>query len=294
VNGAPPTRVPVFFLSVSPGWAGAMRVPLVDGRDFRPGDADPGVAVVNETFAKQFFNGANPVGKSFQKTTGNVHSPIQIVGMVKDALYQELREKPKAVAYVPFASADAAGVFQKTREATLIVRTTASSPLSIGPVLRREVTRVGLGFRVSNIRTQEELVRAQSVRERLLASIALFFALVALLLAGIGLYGVLDYSVLQRRREIGIRMAIGAQPSGIAWLVTTHILFMAGTGAVAGLALGLASVRYIESLMFQMKGADMRMLVLPSLALLATALIAALPAVHRAVHVDPVKALRSE
>ena len=224
----------MFFLSVSPGWVGAMRVPLVNGRDFRPGDADPGVAIVNETFAKQFFNGANPVGKSFQKTTGNVHSPIQIVGIVKDALYQELREKPKAVAYVPFASADAEGVLQKNREATFIVRTTASSPLSMAPMLRREVTRIGLGFRVSNIRTQEELVRAQSVRERLLASIALFFAIVALLLAGIGLYGVLDYSVLQRRREIGIRMAIGAQPAGIARLVTAHILYMVATGGPPG------------------------------------------------------------
>ena len=294
VNGEPSTHVPVFFLSVSPGWIGAMRIPLVNGRDFRPSDVDPGDAIVNETFAKQFFNGANPVGKSFQKTTGTIHSPIQIVGIVKDALYQDLREKPKAVAYVPFASEDAAGVFQKKREATFIVRTSASSPLSMARLLRREVTRAGLGFRVSNIRTQEELVRAQSVRERLLASIALFFAIVALLLAGIGLYGVLDYSVLQRRREIGIRMAIGAQPAGIARLVTAHVLYMVATGAAAGLALGLASVRYIESLMYQVKGGDMRMLALPSLALLATALIAALPAVHRAVHVDPVEALRSE
>jgi ABC-type antimicrobial peptide transport system permease subunit len=124
--------------------------------------------------------------------------------------------------------------------------------------------------------------------------LALFFAVVALLLAGVGLYGVLDYSVLQRRHEIGIRMAIGAQPGRIARLVTVDVLTMVLAGALTGLALGLASVRYIESLLYQVKATDLAVLALPSLAILAAALLAALPAVIHAVRIDPVIVLRSE
>ena len=133
------------------------------------------------------------------------------------------------------------------------MRTASANPLALASILRREVPRARPEFRVSNIRTQAELVRAQTVRERLLAMLALFFAAVALLLAGIGLYGVLDYSVLQRRREIGIRMAIGAQAGDIARRVTADVFRMVLVGALAGLALGMASVRYIEALLYQVK-----------------------------------------
>ena len=116
------------------------------------------------------------------------------------------------------------------------MRTVRREPARAGvQTLRREVPQARPEFRVSNIRTQEELIRAHTVRERLLAMLALFFAVVALLLAGIGLYGVLDYSVLQRRREIGIRMAIGAQAGDIARRVTADVFCMVLAGAVAGL-----------------------------------------------------------
>jgi ABC-type antimicrobial peptide transport system permease subunit len=138
------------------------------------------------------------------------------------------------------------------------------------------------------------VVRAQTVRERLLAMLALFFAAVALLLAGIGLYGVLDYSVLQRRREIGIRIAIGAQAGDIVRRVTAEVFSMVLAGALAGLALGMASVRYIETLFYQVKATDVGMLALPSLAILAAAILAAVPPVIRAVRIDPVKMLRAE
>ena len=123
--------------------------------------------------------------------------------------------------------------------------------------------------------------------------LALFFAAVSLLLAGIGLYGVLDYSVLQRRKEIGIRMAIGAQPGGIARLVAMDVLRMVcAGGTMAGVVLGLISVRYIETLFYQVKATDPAMLALPSLLVLAAALIAALPAVIHAVRIDPVTMLK--
>jgi ABC-type antimicrobial peptide transport system permease subunit len=142
--------------------------------------------------------------------------------------------------------------------------------------------------------TQTQINQVHTVRERLLAMLALFFAGVALLLAGVGLYGVLDYSVLQRRREIGIRMAIGAQPGGIARLVTVEVFSMVLTGALGGLALGIISARYIASLFYQVKPTDLDVLALPSLAILAAALLAALPAVIHAVGIDPVTALRAE
>jgi len=127
-----------------------------------------------------------------------------------------------------------------------------------------------------------------------LAVLALFFAFVALLLAGVGLYGVLDYSVLQRRREIGIRMAIGAQAGSIARLVTLPVFSMVFAGGLAGLALGMATMSYIESLFFDVKATDVGALAVPSLTILIAAMVAALPAVIRAVRIDPAKMLRAE
>jgi predicted permease len=290
VNGAPPGPVLAFFLYVSPGWADAMQIPFVEGRDFRPSDTSPGAAIVNETFARQYFNGEHPLGKLFAKGENR----YQVVGVVRDAPYRSVREPIVPVAYVPFHPIDAKGALQPIRFGTFIVRTRSANPLALASTLRREVPRARSEFRVSNVGTHEDLVRAQTLRERLLAMLALFFAAVALLLAGIGLYGVLDYGVLQRRREIGIRMAIGAQASGIARLVTLHALSMVVIGAFAGVVLGMGSVRTIESLLYQVKATDPAMLVLPALTILAVALLASLPAVIHAVRTDPVTTLRGD
>ena len=290
INGAPPGPVLAYFLYVSPGWVDTMKIRLVDGRDFRPDDTSPGAALVNETFARQFFNGESPVGKVFARGTGVYH----VVGMVGDVPYRGLREPQLPVAYVPFHPIDATGVLQPVRTGTFVVRTRSANPMAMASTLRREVPRVRSEFRVSNIETQEELVRAQTLRERLLAMLALFFAAVALLLAGIGLYGVLDYSVLQRRREIGIRMAIGAQAGDIARRVTAEVFGMVLAGAAVGLALGMASVRYIATLLYGVKATDLAMLAFPSCAILAAAVVAALPAVLHAVRIDPVTTLRGD
>jgi ABC-type antimicrobial peptide transport system permease subunit len=171
-----------------------------------------------------------------------------------------------------------------------MIRTRSANPLAVASILRREVTRA----RVTNVGTQLDLVQAQTVRERLLSMLALFFAAVALALVAIGLYGVLDYSVLQRRREIGIRVAIGAPAGNIARLVTAEVFTMVLVGAGAGIALGAASVRYIQALLYGVKGGDPGMLVLPLCTILTAALLAALPAVYHAVRIDPVTMLRSE
>jgi predicted lysophospholipase L1 biosynthesis ABC-type transport system permease subunit len=273
-----------------------MRIPFIDGRDFRAGDQYPNVAIVNQSFAKQYFNGANPIGKSFEKIgSAGARIRLQIVGLVRDARSRsDMRLPIRPMAYTPFDTLDDKGAPQPVGRGTFVVRTASANPLAMASTLRQEVPRARPGFRVSNIRTQTELNQSETVRERLLAMLAMFFAAVALLLAGVGLYGVLDYSVLQRRREIGIRMAIGAQAGGIARLVTVDVFRMVLAGALAGLGLGMGAVRYIEALFYQVKATDLGVLALPSLAILAAALVAALPAVIRAVRIDPVTMLRAD
>jgi putative ABC transport system permease protein len=293
MHGELPTGPLCFMLNVSPGWLDAMKIPLLDGRDFRPDDVDPGAAIVNEAFVKTYLNGENPIGKPFYRTYPR-RIPSTIIGLVRDSRYSDMRETQKPVAYLPFYKNDAKGEPQPVGNATIAVRTVGSNPLALASVLRHEIPRIRSEFRVSNLHTQQELIDAQTVRERLLAMLALFFAAVALLLAAIGLYGVLNYSVVQRRREIGIRLAIGAPAIGIARLVTIDVFAMVLTGAIAGLAIGMASVRFIETLFYQVKATDAGMLMLPALSLFAAALLASLPAVLQAVRIDPVNTLRSE
>jgi predicted permease len=295
VEGGPPGEDLAYFLSVSPDWADVMKIPFIDGRDFRASDTYPGFAIVNDTFAKRYFSGANPIGRTFDQVEDEGgRQRLQIVGIVRDARYRGVREGIPPLVYVPFRALNKKGEPKAIGRGTFIVRTSGSNPLALVSALRREIPRSRPGFRVSNIRTQTEINEVLTVRERLLAVLAVFFAAVALLLAGIGLHGVLDYSVLQRRREIGIRMAIGAQASDIARRVTAEAFSMVLLGASVGVALGLASVRYIESLLYEVKGTDMRMLMIPSLTILAVATLAALPAVVRAVRLDPVAMLRGD
>jgi predicted permease len=295
INGAPPNGVLAYLLQVSPGWREALRIPLIGGRDFRSGDVYPGVAIVNKTFAKAYFNGEDPIGRRFEVVfSGGRHVGFEAVGLVGDVAYRNMRDPIYPQAYFPFSSVDDKGASVPVGEGTFIVRTSIANPLALAPLLRREVPNARPEFRVSGIRTQTEINESQTVRERLLARLAFFFGVVALLLAGVGLYGVLDYSVLQRRREIGIRMAIGAPGSDIAWRVTLDVFSMVLVGALVGAALGLASARYIESLLYQVKSTDAGMLALPSFTILLVALLAAVPAVIRAVRIDPARTLRAD
>jgi predicted permease len=295
IDGAPPNGVLVSMLSVSPGWLRAMKIPLFGGRDFSSSDTYPGSSIVNETFARTYLHGENPVGRTFEIVfSGNSRLRFRAVGLVGDVRYRTMREPIRPQVYVPFHAVGANGAPSERGSGTFIVRTVAPNPLALAQLLRKEVPRARPEFRVSRIRTQLEINQSHSLRERLLATLAVFFAIVALALAGVGLYGVLHYSVLQRRREIGIRRAVGAQAGDIARRVTVDLFSMVLVGALAGLALGMASVRYIESLLFQVKGTDLGMLVVPSLAILAAAVLAALPGVIRAVRIDPVQILRAE
>jgi predicted permease len=296
INGAPPSPTPAFFLNVSPGWLSTMKIPLVAGRDFRPEDNSPGVAIVNETFAKTFFPGvgrtSDAIGRTFSR---GANRPLnKIVGVTPDIPDHDLREPNRPVFYVPFAGIDGKSAPTVEGFATFVVHTDARNPLALANFLRQLIAQRNNGLRVSNVTTQLDLVRDQTIRERLIATLAAFFAAIALLLDGIGLYAVLNYSVLQRRREIGIRMAIGSTRAGIARLVTLDVLLMVALGGCAGAALGFGAARSVESLFYQVKATDADMIALPACALLLAALLATLPAVLRALGTNPTEILRAE
>ena len=297
INSAPPSPTPSWFLNVSPGWLSAMKIPLVSGRDFRPEDTSPGAAIVNETFVKTFFPG--PIGRSFDPIgctfeRGANQPPYKIVGVVPDVPYSDLREPNRPIFYVPFDEIDDKSAPKPVNFATFVIHTDAQSPLTLANSLRQLIAERHNGLRVSNVTTQRDRVRDQTIRERLIATLAAFFAAVALLLAGIGLYAVLNYSVLQRRREIGIRMAIGSTRAGIVRIVTLDVFLMIALGGCAGVVLGFGAARYVASLFYQVKATDADMIALPACAILLTALVATFPAVLRALRTDPTEILRVE
>ncbi|HET9086459.1 MAG TPA: ADOP family duplicated permease [Acidobacteriaceae bacterium] len=292
IDGAPPSPTPAFYLNVSPGWLSTMKIPLISGRDFRPQDTSPGAAIVNQTFVKTFFPGQDPIGRTFER---GVNQPLnKIVGVTPDVPDHSLREPNRAVFYVPLNATDNKSRPQAVDFGTFVIHTNARNPLALAGTLRQFIRQRHNGLRVSNITTQLDLIRDQTIRERLIAMLASFFAAVALLLAGIGLYAVLNYSVLQRRREIGIRMALGSTRAGIVRIVTLDVFLMIVVGGCTGVALGFGATRFVESLFYQVKASDTEMVALPACAILLTALLATLPAVFRAVRTDPTEILRAE
>lgn len=287
VSGRPNNQAPSYFLSTSPAWREVMRIPLLAGRDFRAGDQMPGSAIVNAEFAKAYFGGGDPIGKSFDVANfDGARSSFRVVGQVADARYLDMREPMAPVAYVPFTS--------EYSRATFIVRTVNENPLTMASLLRQEIARSRADFHVSSIRTQNELIESHTVRERLLAILALFFAAIALLLAGVGLYGLLNDAVLQRQREIGIRMALGAKPGAVAIRIATQTLAMVLIGVAVAFMFALAGVSYIKSLLFGVKATEIWVLAAPGAIILILAFIASMPATFAAARVDPARTLRAE
>jgi predicted permease len=295
IHGGPPSVNLAYLLNVSPGWLETMKIPLIDGRDFRESDTYPDAALINETFARIFLKDDHPVGRIFEKASDDgKRQPMRVIGVVRDAYYSSLHGPILPNAYVPVHEVGANGELLPKSYGTFIVRAASSNPLALASTLRQQVSRARYGFHVSNIETQLEVNQAQTIRERLLATLAFFFGAVALLLAGVGLYGVLNYSVQQREREIGIRMALGAQIAHVVRQVTAGILFAVLTGMLAGLVVGLGLTRYIESLLYEVKATDIVMLALPCSIILAVACVAAVPAILRAIGVDPSTMLRAD
>jgi len=207
----------------------------------------------------------------------------EIVGVVRDVKNNNLREAPAPMVYEPLRAV----------AATLEVRT-AVDPLSIVSTLRGEIERFNPALHVADVTLQTTRINNTLLRERLLALLSSFFALVAVVLAAVGLYGVLSYSVVRRTKEIGIRAALGARQSRIVRLVVSDILLVIAIGLAGGIAGGLALARYVATLLFEVKPSDFWSLTLPLASLLFASAVAAVAPAVRAARVDPMIALRYE
>jgi ABC-type antimicrobial peptide transport system permease subunit len=209
---------------------------------------------------------------------------MEIVGVVNDVAYGNLREAIRPTVFLP----------QERRSHNSLIIRTAVPPRTMAQVLRAKVAEARPGYYVRTIEYQTEYVRGHLLRERVLATLSLFFAVVALVLAAVGLYGVLNYSVTQQRREIGIRMALGARAADVVRGVTTRSMALVALGLGLGLAAGVAASRVVESLLYGVRPTDWDAITVPALALLAAAVVAAAPPALRAARVDPARTLRSE
>ncbi len=301
-NGRSRRPLAPWFLGVSPGWLATMKIPRLEGRDFRSDDVFPRVAAVNQEFARLYFDGKSPVGRTLETTRPaavdeDAHVPTRvvttIVAVVGDARYSDMRQPIQPTVYVPLQTLNEKGQLQSESWATFVVRS-KGDPFQLASALRKETSRANPAFRVAMIRGQEQLVNMHTIRERMLAALSLFFAFVSLVLAAVGIYGVLDYAVQQRRREFGIRIALGARMGDIARRVTAVVFGILALGALAGLATGIASERYVQALLFGVKATDPWAIAIPLLTILSAALLAAIPPVIRAVRTDPTQMLRAE
>jgi putative ABC transport system permease protein len=276
-----------YYLGVSPGFFETMGLPLLAGRDLEPRDADEGApaVVVNQAFARRYFPGESPLGRHFSLVEQDQKLADQeIVGLAGDARYLNLRDPVPPTVYV--AQRD-------DRRVTIELRT-AADPGAVAAALRPEIARINAALRVDEVTTQSRLIDETILSERLLALLSGFFAVVALVLVAVGLYGVLSYAVARRTKEIGIRLALGARPGAVVRLVVGDVGLLVAAGLAGGVAVGLLLARFLASLLFEVHASDFWSLALPLGWLLLATALAALPAAARAVRIDPTVALRYE
>jgi predicted permease len=275
---------------VSPGYFATLGIPLVAGRDFREQDtaARPKVVIINETMARYFFGGKDPLGKKMGTDDDPKIPPDrEIIGVVKDAKYVRLSEAPRRHFYAPMA--------QELRlfDMTLEVRT-SGDPEKIGDLIRAEVHNLDANLPLYATTTLEIQIDESLTRERLLTWLSSLFGLLATLLASLGLSGVVAFSVTRRKREIAIRMALGAQPRDILRHVVSHMAFLVTLGMAAGLAAAYGLSRLLGSMLYEVGSADPLAFAGACFLLGVVAALAAYLPAHRATQVDPVVALRYE
>jgi predicted permease len=282
----------VYFNRVSPGYFATMRTPLLLGRDFSEHDdaGAPKVMLIGESAARRFFGHSDPIGKTIGMDSDDgpgKKDVYQVIGVVKDIKYQNVDENLLLSAY--FASAQDTAPWS---DVTFEVRSERPVETLI-PAVRAGIGEVNRGISLE-FRNFETQVNESLLQPRMVALLSAFFGGLALLLAMIGLYGVTAYGVARRQAEIGIRMALGAQPGSVVWLVLREVAVMLAVGTLLGLGASLAAGRLVTSLLYGMKPYDLAPLAIAAVVLgIATGLAAYLPA-HRAAQLDPMAALREE
>jgi len=277
------------FNSVAPGFFETLGLPLVAGRDIAETDllGAPQVAVVNEEFAKYFFKGQNPVGRRFGVGRRGEGYPVEIIGLVRDGKAASMRDEPHRFVYTPYMQEEATGGL------TYYVRSSVESD-AIAARLRAAVARVDATLPVTSLKTMEAQIGESLFVERMVAALSAAFGLLATVLAAIGLYGVMSYAVTQRTREIGLRVALGADRRSVLMLVLREVAILAGIGIAIGLPGGYGLGKVIESQLFNLKARDPLTYLVATVALVTTAFVAGLLPAVRAARVDPMTALRYE
>jgi predicted permease len=276
---------------VSPGWFTTLGTPIVAGREFTDADraGAPPVVVVNQAFARRFLNGENRLGRIV--TVGIVGpnaGSVEVVGVAADAVYSSLREPVPPTMYFPLAQLRNA----PPAALTLSVRSAAGAPLALARTVAAAIGTVNPGS--VTFRPLADQIDASLVQERAIALLSGFFGGLAVLLAGLGLFGVASYSVSRRRREIGIRMALGAAPNAVLRLVLTRVFLYVVIGVVIGAGVSLWATQFVASLLFGLEPRDPSTFAGASMLLIGVGVLAALPPAWRAARIDPAVVLRAE
>jgi predicted permease len=275
------------FNMIGPDYFSALGIPLVAGREFTRSDAlgAPEVAVVNQTFARKFGLGNDAVGKFM--SLGGDELTIEIVGLVTDAKYSEVKQQIPPLFFLPYRQQESIGSM------TFYART-AVDPRSVMPAIMGMVQRLDPNLPVEDLKTLDQQVRDNIVLDRVIGILSAAFAALATVLAAIGLYGVLAYTVAQRTREIGLRMALGANAAKVRGMVLWHVGRMTIVGGVAGILAALAIGRVASSLLYEMAGYDPVVVAAVVVLLAAVAMAAGYVPALRASQVEPMRALRYE
>jgi len=277
------------FDQAGPGYFTDVGIPVVLGRDFDERDAAgaPRVAIVNDTMARFYFPNQNPVGRHFQ-VTGPSDVTLEIIGVARDAQDHDLRDAPLRRFYVSYMQP-----IDGITTANFEIRTSGAPGALFGPV-RSEIARFDPKLQILSLKTAQALVDESIVTERLIAKLSAFFGALAVLLAAIGLYGVMSYTVARRTSEIGMRMALGASQASVASMILREILVLVALGSLIGAIAALGLARFVESLMFGLNPHDPLTLVASAAVLLMVGLISGYLPARRAARIDPIVALRTE
>jgi predicted permease len=280
----------VYINAIGPRFFETLGTPLLLGRDFGPQD-DSGstlAALINQTMGRRFFGTRNPIGKHFQLGEWSGKRGIEIIGVVGDTKYLSLREQvpPTAYLYIPQLPQSPGGVTFEVSSAVPL--------MSLVPQLRKLLQRFDSRLTASDVKTLEEQVDQSLYQEKLVSKLSSFFGLLALVLACIGLYGIMSYAVARRTNEIGIRMALGAERGGILRMVLGEALLLAAIGVAIGLPSAWAASQSIASMLYGLKVIDPLTILAATLTMAAVAVFAGYLPARRATQVDPMVALRYE
>ena len=285
LEGQPPSERQETFYRISPAYFSTLQTPLVQGRDFDLRDTDgvqPVPTIVNRAFARRYFGEEAVIGRQFARRTDNARHVI--VGVAADAYYSDLRSGIQPVVYFPM---------KPPRFFTLYVRSSLD-PGSVRRLVEQEARTAGPGLHVVDVTMLETLIGNTLLKEKLLAGVGGVFASLGLSLVAIGLFGLLSYSVVRRRKELALRAALGARPSALISLVLKELLAMMTAGLAAGLLASMGVMRLVQSQLFGMSAVDPVVIASASTLLLLTTSIAVVLPAYRAATMDPLVALREE